>query len=88
MNSNTHKSLDLHGKTYEEAGVLIDEFILRNSECLPIEVITGNSVDMHAILKEIVKKHKLKLMPSNSFNMGSYLVTPPLYLDRDSACQK
>ena len=83
MNNNVHKSLDLHGKTYEEADILIDEFILRNIESLPLEVITGNSVDMHGILKRIVKKHNLRLTPSNSYNMGSYLITTPLYLDKN-----
>ena len=82
MNGN-HKSLDLHGNTYEEAEILIDEFIIRNIEELPLEVITGNSVDMHLILKKIVKKHNLKLLPSNTFNLGSYLVTMPLYTTKN-----
>ena len=55
--------------------------IVKNIDKLPLEVITGNSVDMHDILRKIVKKHNLKLIPSSSFNMGSYLVTMPLYLD-------
>ena len=81
---NLHKSLDLHGNTYKEAEILIDEFIVRNINQLPLEVITGNSVDMQTILKKIVAKHNLKLIPSNSFNMGSYLVTMPLYIDENN----
>ena len=81
MQRGAHVSLDLHGNTYEEAHILIDEFIVKNIDKLPLEVITGNSVDMHDILRKIVKKHNLKLIPSSSFNMGSYLVTMPLYLD-------
>ena len=80
MNS-IHKSLDLHGKTYEQAQILIDEFIIKNIDSLPLEIITGNSVDMLNILKKIVLNHNLKLIPSSSFNMGSYLVTMPLYID-------
>lgn len=80
MNS-IHKSLDLHGSTYEQAEILIDEFIIKNIDSLPLEIITGNSVDMLKILKKIVSKHNLKIIPSNSFNMGSYLVTMPLYID-------
>lgn len=81
MNKSTHISLDLHGKTHLEAGILIDEFIIQNSGFLPLEVITGNSVDMYKILKDIVKSHNLKLIPSSSFNMGSYLITMPLYIE-------
>ena len=84
MNNSKHKSLDLHGKNYKEAEILIDEFIIRNIEQLPLEVITGNSVDMQKILKEIVAKHNLKIIPSNSFNMGSYLITMSLYIDKNS----
>ena len=81
MNSSHHKSLDLHGHTHEEAKILIEEFIIKNIDVLPLEVITGNSVDMLGVLKELVSKHELKLIPSNSFNMGSYLITMPLYMD-------
>ena len=81
---NLHKSLDLHDNTYDEAEVLIDEFIVCNINKLPLEIITGNSVDMQTILKKIVAKHNLKLIPSSSFNMGSYLVTMPLYIDENN----
>ena len=81
MNKTNHESLDLHGKTYKEAEVLIEEFIIANIDKLPLEIITGNSVDMQGLLKKIVTKHNLKLIPSSSFNMGSYLVTMPLYIN-------
>ena len=83
MLGSKHKSLDLHGKTYDEADILIDEFIIKNIEKLPLEIITGNSVDMYAILKRIVAEHNLKLIPSSSFNMGSYLVIMPLYINEE-----
>ena len=73
-------SLDLHGCSHNEAEIMIDEFIIRNIEKLPLEVITGNSVDMLEVLRKIVANHKLHLIPSNSSNMGSYLVTMPLYI--------
>ena len=81
MNKSNHKSLDLHGKTHSEAEILVDEFIIKNIDKLPVEVITGNSIDMLDVLKKIVSSHDLKIIPSNSFNMGSYLVTMPLYID-------
>ena len=74
MNKTNHKSLDLHGKTYQEAEILIDEFIIRNVEELPLEVITGNSVDMQNILKCIIENHNLRLVPSHPNNLGSYII--------------
>ena len=73
-----HASLDLHGFSHDEAEILIDEFIIKNIQSLPLEVITGNSVDMLAVLRKTVFKHNLHLIPSHSSNMGSYLVTMPL----------
>ena len=81
MKKTNHKSLDLHGETHAVAEVLIEEFIIANIDQLPLEIITGNSVDMYGLLKKIVANHKLKLIPSSSFNMGSYLVTMPLYIN-------
>ena len=54
--------------------------IVKNIENLPLEVITGNSVDMLDILKKVVATHNLHLIPSHPANMGSYLVTMPLYI--------
>ena len=81
MSNTIHKSIDLHGSTHQEAEILIDEFIIANINDLPLEVVTGNSVDMLSILKKVVSSHGLKIIPSHSFNMGSYLVTMPLYID-------
>ena len=75
-----HRSLDLHGINHDDAEVLIDEFIIIYIEKLPLEVITGNSVDMLAILKKVVLSHDLHLIPSHPSNMGSFLVTMPLYI--------
>ena len=80
MDKLNHKSLDLHGSNHDDAEVLIDEFIIKNIASLPLEIITGNSVDMLRILKKIVSNHKLHLISSHPSNMGSYLVTMPLYI--------
>ena len=80
MNKSNHISLDLHGESHNEAKVLIEEFVVKNIENLPLEVITGNSVDMLDILKKVVAAHNLHLIPSHPANMGSYLVTMPLYI--------
>ena len=80
MSKSIHKSLDLHGKEHCEVEVLIDEFIIKNIETLPLEVITGNSVTMLELLKKVVLNHNLHLITSHSSNMGSYLITMPLYI--------
>ena len=80
MDRLNHESLDLHGSSYDDAEILIDEFIIQNIEKLPLEIITGNSVKMLEVLRKVVLKHRLKLIPSHASNMGSYLVTMPLYI--------
>ena len=40
------KKLDLHGKSYEESEELVSIFIENNIDDLPIQIITGNSVEM------------------------------------------
>ena len=80
MNKSQHISLDLHGSKHEDAEILIDEFIIKNIDKLPLEIITGNSDDMLSILKKIVSNHNLHLIPSHPSNMGAYLVTMPLYI--------
>ena len=43
------KKLDLHGIKHQEATYKIDFFIRQNKNNLPIEIITGNSIDMQSI---------------------------------------
>ena len=81
MSRSNHISIDLHGESHKDAKVLIEEFIVKNIENLPLEVITGNSVDMLDILKKVVATHNLHLIPSHPANMGSYLITMPLYIE-------
>ena len=72
------KKLDLHNLSHEDAAIIIDDFIIQNFFTLPVEIITGNSVDMQLILKEITSKHKLRMAPSHINNLGSYIITNPL----------
>ena len=44
------KELDLHGLSHEEVWDVVENFVLMNSEELPLKIITGNSDRM----KEIV----------------------------------
>ncbi len=57
---------------------MIDDFIIQNFLKLPIEIITGNSIDMQLILKEIVNKHNLRMNPSHANNLGSYIINNKL----------
>ena len=68
------KRLDLHSISHENAIIIVEDFIICNFMNLPIEIITGNSIDMQNILKEVVKQHKLRMVPSNPNNLGSYII--------------
>ena len=67
--------LDLHSTSHNDANILIEEFIIKNASNLPVEIITGNSVDMQNILSGLIVKHNLRLTPSHFKNMGSYIIT-------------
>ena len=49
------KKLDLHGIKHQKASNMADTFIRQNKNNLPIEIITGNSLDMQNIIKRIIK---------------------------------
>jgi len=68
------KNLDLHSISHENAKIIVEDFILCNFMKLPIEIITGNSIDMQNIVKKIVEEHKLRITPSHPNNLGSYII--------------
>ena len=56
------ETLDLHQVSHVNASIIIEDFIIKNYRELPIEIITGNSVDMQNILKEIIEKNLIFFM--------------------------
>tara|TARA_Y100001960_G_C14623775_1_gene802062 strand:+ start:536 stop:751 length:216 start_codon:yes stop_codon:yes gene_type:complete len=68
------EKLDLHGKTYYESKILVTDFIEKNLEKLPIQIITGNSVEMNLIVTKITKKYKLKSAPRTYYNLGCLII--------------
>ena len=64
------KSLDLHGKSYEAAEELASKFIDSNINDTPIQIITGNSVEMQKIVKNVANKYNLKVEPKTYYNLG------------------
>lgn len=68
------KRLDLHNTSHANAKILIEEFIILNLEKLPVEIITGNSIDMLEILNTIIVKYELSKSPTNFNNLGSYII--------------
>ena len=55
------KKLDLHGIKHQKASNMVDTFIRQNKNNLPVEIITGNSLDMQNIIKRIIKLYRLIL---------------------------
>ena len=69
------EKLDLHGIKHIDCKLLILNFIEINIDNLPIEIITGNSVEMQNIVKEIVEKFNLKYSYPSFKNLGSFVIT-------------
>ena len=72
------KKLDLHKISHENAKIIVEDFIVSNYTKLPIEIITGNSLVMQNIVKIIVEKHQLRIVPSHPNNLGSYIINNAL----------
>jgi len=53
---------------------MVDTFIRQNKNNLPIEIITGNSLDMQNIIKRIIKLYGLRMEPKSHVNLGSYII--------------
>ena len=68
------KSLDLHGKSYEVAKDLATRFIDSNINNTPFQIITGNSVEMQKIVKNIADKYKLTVEPKTYYNLGCLVI--------------
>ena len=68
------KKLDLHGIKHRNASNMVDTFIRQNKNNLPVEIITGNSLDMQNIIKRIVTSYRLRMEPKSHFNLGSYII--------------
>ena len=68
------KKIDLHGIKHRNATIIVDTFIRQNKNNLPVEIITGNSLDMQNIIRKIVKLYELRMEPKSHFNLGSYII--------------
>ena len=69
------KKLDLHGIKHIDSKQLILNFIEKNIDDLPIEIITGNSLQMQNIVKKIIKSFNLKYSYPNFKNLSSLIIT-------------
>ena len=66
------KSIDLHGKSHEDAIIIVEEYLLLNSfdNSLDLELITGNSpVLQNKIINNILKKYEFRYYIPNH-NLG------------------
>ena len=71
----TMTKLDLHGIKHFESNQIILVFIEKNLDKLPIEIITGNSIQMQNIVREITKQFNLRCSYPNYKNLGSLIIT-------------
>ena len=68
-------TLDLHGIYHVEVPELVNKFLEKNLENLPVLIITGNSNRMQKIVKDIVESHKLEMRIKSHYNLGSFIVS-------------
>ncbi len=69
------RKLDLHGIKHNDSKQLILNFIEKNIDKLPVEIITGNSIEMKNIVIEIIRSFNLKYSYPSFKNLGSLIIT-------------
>ncbi len=66
--------LDLHGITYKDVQVLVEDYVLMNQAYLPLQIITGNSQGMKNRVIKALKEHGFRYRIGDTFNKGYILV--------------
>lgn len=72
-----NNTIDLHGKSHEEALIIVEDYLLLNSfdNLLDLELITGNSTTLQdKIINLILKKYKFSYYIPNH-NRGVMYIT-------------
>ena len=67
------KKLDLHGIRHAKAENRVRHFF--NFVSLPCEVITGNSLRMKEIVKQVVYEYGWNCREKDSYNTGALIIT-------------
>ena len=69
------KSIDLHGKSHEEALIIVEDYLNSFDNSLDLELITGNSTTLQSkIINTILKKHEFSYYIPNH-NRGVMYIT-------------
>ena len=62
--------LDLHGIRHGEVTVLVEDFVLKNQNYLPIKIITGNSEKMKRLVISVLNTHGFQYCDGDYYNRG------------------
>ena len=62
--------LDLHGVKHADVEVLVENFIFKYQEDLPIKIVTGNSNAMKKIVINVLNKHNFSYLDGDFYNRG------------------
>ena len=62
--------LDLHGVTYADVVVLVEDYVLLNQNYLPLQIITGNSQGMKNRVTKCLREHGFKYQIGDDYNKG------------------
>jgi len=66
-------TLDLHGIYHASVQYKVETFVL--SHGVPLRIITGNSPEMYALVKEILERYEFAYHYESDYNLGSLIIT-------------
>mgnify|MGYP001584684056 CR=1 FL=1 len=67
------EQLDLHGIRHHQAKIIVEDFILKVD--MPARIVTGHSIRMQEIVREVVKKNLLFCDYESHVNLGAFVIT-------------
>lgn len=67
--------LDLHGYKFEEAKIMVENYVLCRQGHFPLKIITGNSEKMKNIVIDFLKSNRFQYKVGDLFNQGYIVVS-------------
>ena len=62
--------LDLHGIQHCDVKFLVEDFVLKNQNSLPLKIITGNSEKMKFLVIDVLTIHGFQYLDGDYYNRG------------------
>ena len=67
-------TLDLHGIRHHEVDLMVENYVYLNQEDMPLNIVCGNSLKMHALVKIVLDRIECEYEEGMGNNYGAIVV--------------